>query len=208
MNANVSPMTNPQQEQTGHIMYNGLLTQLVREFALDVRDEGEEPFILSNGDTSRFYLDCRRLCLSSSGLNLVVNMISDKLSDYIFGPSNVDAIGGPSIGADPIVGGLLYKLGCMTSRGSMNGFLIRKKPKTYGKEGRVVGSVRPGDRCILIEDVANTGQSALDAIDELEKFGCTVEVALCVVDRLQGAADKFEKRGIPFHSLLTIKDLV
>lgn len=80
------------------------LIQLIKEQALEIREPNQPPFLLKNGGTSRFYLDCRKVTLHDRGLYLIVNTIWNKLLGL---PYDIDAIGGPCVGADPIVGGML-----------------------------------------------------------------------------------------------------
>jgi orotate phosphoribosyltransferase len=181
-----------------------MLIPWVKELALEFGD-----FTLASGAKSNYYLDCRKLTLHSQGLTAVCNVMFDELEDLRRSRTiHFDAIGGPCVGADPIVGAMLQIYGEINTPGfEMRGFLIRKEAKAHGKGGLVIGSVKPGDKVVLIEDVATSGGSLLRAADEICRFGCTVVRAMVIVDRLQGAAEEFAARGIPFHSLLTIQDL-
>jgi orotate phosphoribosyltransferase len=177
------------------------LIQLVREHALEVKPEGEY-FTLKSGAQSRYYLDCRNLNLTPAGLHGVVTALHQKFLDLRL---DFNAVGGPSIGADPIIGGLIFLAGMMASA-RYNGFLIRPEGKEHGKGGRVVGPLKKGDRCVVIEDVTTTGGSALSAVNEVEAFGAKVIHVFSVVDRLAGGEEMFSNLNIPFTSLLTIKD--
>lgn len=182
------------------------LIKLIKGHALEVRSPEEEPFRLASGGTSRFYLDLRKLTLHDSGLHLIVDMLWEELCclrlRYDF-----QAIGGVCVGADPIVGGLLYCYGYHSNYMETRGFLIRKEAKDHGQKGRIIGSVKPGDNCILVEDVVTTGGSLLDAIACLEECRVSVGVVLAVVDRGSVAREKFNARGIAYQSLLTATDL-
>lgn len=171
----------------------------MRELALEVKPEGEF-FTLKSGKQSPYYLDCRNLHLTPKGLHAVVMALHAKLMGMEF-----DAVGGPSIGADPIIGGLVFIAGMMP-RAKYKGFLVRSAGKDHGKGGRIVGPLKQGDRCVVIEDVTTTGGSALDACDEVEAFGAKVVHVFSVIDRLAGGAEAFAARNIPFTPLLTIKD--
>jgi orotate phosphoribosyltransferase len=114
------------------------------------------------------------------------------------------AVGGMSIGADPIVGGVLT---VAAERGRpLVGFLVRKEVKEHGTKRMVEGPVQPGSRVVIVEDVITTGGSSLQAIDRAQEVGCTVVCTVGVCDRLQGGAEAFAARGIPFRTLLTIRD--
>ncbi len=174
------------------------LILLVKKHALRIKPEGEF-FTLKGGSKSNYYLDMRNLHLTPEGLFEVVNYIYDELMRIEF-----DAIGGPCIGADPIIGGLSYLMGEMSF--SCRSFLVRKATKEHGLAGRIVGPLKPGDRCILIEDVVTSGGSSLDAIAAVEDFGAKVVQVMSVVDRLAGGAEAFAEKGIPYKSLLDITD--
>lgn len=185
--------------------------ELVKAMALEVKPEGEF-FTLKSGAQSKYYLDCRRLTLHSVGLYEVVHRVRSVAARALHDRSEppLDAWGGPCVGADPIVGGLLDRCGKEVAYGfgvPVRGFLVRKEDKDHGKAGRVIGSMRPGDRCVFIEDVTTTGGTSLDAIDAVEAYGGKVVQVVSVIDRLAGAAEAFAARGIPFCSILTIKDL-
>lgn len=155
-------------------------------------------FILKSGQKSNFYLDVKKLALSG-WLHVVIENLRAALDGLVF-----DAIGGPCVGADPIVGGYL----ALHGERELNGFLVRPEEKDHGKKDRIIGSIQKGDRCVVIEDVATTGGSLLSACAELELWGATVVQAVVVVDRLQGAGEAFKKAGIPFKSLVTIQDIL
>jgi orotate phosphoribosyltransferase len=118
----------------------------------------------------------------------------------------VEAIGGLSIGADPIVGATLA-MASSSGRPTLRGFLVRKQAKTHGTGKLVEGPLQPGSTVAIVDDVATTGGSSLQAIGAVESLGCKVALAAVVLDRLEGAARTFEDRGIPFLPLLTIHDL-
>lgn len=170
------------------------LIALFRERALKFGD-----FTLASGKKATYYLDGKQITLHSEGLRLVSEGLLDLLSDVAF-----DAIGGMSIGADPIIGGVLTVAG---ERGrSLEGFLVRKATKDHGTKRFVEGPVRPGSKVVIVDDVVTTGGSALESVDRIQEFGCEVVLVVAVIDRLEGGAANFESRGLPLRSLLTIRD--
>ena len=170
------------------------LIQLFHERALKFGD-----FTLASGKKSTYYLDGKQITLHSNGLKLVSEGLLDLLYDVDY-----MAIGGMSIGADPIVGGVLT---AAAGRGrSLEGFLIRKEPKGHGTNKYVEGPVLPGSRVVVIDDVVTTGGSTLQAIDRIEEFGCLVVCVVGVVDRKEGGAANFAARNLPFRSLLSVED--
>ncbi|MCH7989477.1 MAG: orotate phosphoribosyltransferase, partial [Planctomycetes bacterium] len=123
----------------------------------------------------------------------------DLLDDVEF-----DAIGGMSIGADPIIGSVLT-IAAQRSR-SLDGFLVRKEAKEHGTQSFVEGPVQPGSKVVIVDDVVTTGGSSLLAVDRIQEFGCDVVQVVGIVDRMQGGAANFAERGLAFRSLLTIED--
>ncbi len=171
------------------------LIGMVRERALKLGD-----FTLASGQKSSYYLDGKQVNLFSLGLRLVSEGLLDLLDGVEF-----DAVGGMSIGADPIVGGMLTvaaERGC-----SLCGFLVRKEAKGHGTNRYVEGPVQPGMKVVVIDDVVTTGGSSLQAVDRVTEFGCQVVQVVGIVDRLQGGAANFAARSLPFKALLTIEDL-
>lgn len=171
------------------------LIDLIRERALKF---GE--FRLVSGQTSSYYLDGKQITLNSFGLNQVALGLLDLLSDVEY-----SAIGGMSIGADPIVGGVL--VAAAAADRDLNGFMVRKEAKGHGTNRYVEGPVTAGDKVIIIDDVVTTGGSAIQAAERVTEFGCEVVMAVGIIDRLQGGAEAFERKEIPFRSLLSIRDL-
>jgi orotate phosphoribosyltransferase len=172
------------------------LIELFRTHALKFGD-----FTLASGQKSTYYLDARLITLHAEGLRLIAQGVLERLEGIDFA-----AVGGMSIGADPIVGGVLT---VAAERGRpLVGFLVRKQAKEHGTRRSVEGPVQPGSSVVIVEDVITTGGSALDAIDRVvTELGCRVACMVGVCDRLQGGAAAFAARAVPFHSLLTIRDL-
>jgi orotate phosphoribosyltransferase len=170
------------------------LIRLFRERALKFGD-----FTLASGKKSTYYLDGKQISLHSVGLRLVSHGLLDLLSDVSF-----QGFGGMTIGADPIVGGVLV---AAAERGiSLDGFLVRKEAKGHGTQRYVEGPVRPGSSVVVVDDVVTTGGSALQAVDRIIEYGCHVACVVGVIDRKEGGAAAFADRKLPFRSLLSIED--
>jgi orotate phosphoribosyltransferase len=170
------------------------LIELFRARALKFGD-----FTLASGKKAKYYLDGKQITLHSEGLRLVAEGLLDLLEDVEF-----EAFGGMSIGADPIVGGVLAQA---SARGrNLDGFLIRKEAKGHGTGRYVEGPVQPGARVVIVDDVVTTGGSSLQAIERIQEFGCQVVQVVAVVDRLEGGEANFAARGLNLRSLLTIRD--
>ena len=172
-------------------------TQLIDLFHRRALKFGD--FTLASGQKSSYYLDGKQVTLHSVGLRQVSLGLLELLGDVEF-----DAIGGMSIGADPIIGGVLT---AAAEQGrSLDGFLVRKEAKGHGTNRFVEGPVQPGARVVIVDDVVTTGGSSLLAVDRVIEYGCKVVLVVGIVDRLQGGAENFAKRDLPFRTLLTVKD--
>ncbi len=170
------------------------LIDLFRERALKF---GE--FTLVSGKKSSYYLDGKQITLHSQSLRLVSEGLLELLEDVEF-----QAIGGMSIGADPIIGGMLA-VAAERNR-PLDGFLVRKEAKGHGTNRFIEGPVSAGTKVVIIDDVVTTGGSSIEAVDRIEEFDCETVQVVGIVDRLQGAAANFDQRGLPFRTLLTVED--
>jgi len=159
-------------------------------------------FTLASGRTASFYLDAKQVVLDAQGSMLVGRAILQRLQALGELP---EAIGGMSIGADPITSAAVTMAGVAGL--PLKGFMVRKEPKGHGLQRYVEGPVEPGQRVVIVEDVTTTGGSSLLAIDRATEFGLQVERVVTVIDRLAGAAEAFAARGIPLEPLVTIRDL-
>lgn len=171
--------------------------QLLRLFHQRALKFGD--FTLASGKKSSYYLDGKQITLHSTGLRLVSEGLLELLADVEF-----TAIGGMSIGADPIIGGVLA---AAAERGrSLDGILVRKEAKGHGTKRYIEGPVEPGAKVVVVDDVVTTGGSSLQAAERIQEFGCEVVCVVGVVDRKEGGAANFAARGLPFRALLTIGD--
>ena len=156
---------------------------------------------LSKGGTSHYYIDCRMVTTHPEGAFLIGEIILEMLAD---GPQ-VAAIGGPTLGADPIVGAVCYASHCHNR--PLPGFIVRNATKAHGMQKMVEGHLPQGGSVVVVEDVLTTGGSVLEAIAEVERAGAKVVRVIGIVDRLQGAREKFEGAGYPFTPIFTLDDL-
>jgi len=159
-------------------------------------------FRLASGREASFYLDAKQVILDAQGSALVGRAILQLLESHGSLPA---AVGGMSIGADPVTSAVVTMAGVANL--PLKGFMVRKEPKDHGTKRFVEGPVQPGDRVVIVEDVTTTGGSSLLAIDRAMEFGLVVERVVTVIDRLAGAKATLAARGIPLDSLVTIRDL-
>lgn len=171
------------------------LIALIRRDALKFGD-----FTLASGATSSYYIDCRNVTLSSEGAALIGQAILDATAGESY-----DAVGGMTLGADPILAAVLTVAGL---RGrSLRGFIVRKEAKKHGTSKLVEGPLNQGDRVLIVEDVSTTGASAIKAADAVRAAGATVVRVVTLLDRLAGAGAAFASAGYSFTALATIRDL-
>jgi orotate phosphoribosyltransferase len=156
-------------------------------------------FTLASGQTSTYYIDGKEVTLRGRGLYLLASMILDYLDDA------VEAVGGMSIGADPITGAVIA-LAAAQGR-SLTGFLVRKQRKERGTTKLVEGPLSPGMKVAMLEDTMTTGGSTLSAIDSLlEEYEVEVVQVLTMVDRLQGGRENLAAAGHTLTSLFEITE--
>ena len=158
-------------------------------------------FILSSGKESTYYLDGRIITLTPEGAYLVASIILELIKGR-----NIEAVGGPTLGADPIVGAL-------AALSHINGvavktFIVRKAVKAHGMQRQIEGpEIKKGSRVIIVDDVATTGKALIEAKEALDAYGVKVEGAIVIVDRKEGAAENLEKAGLRLDSIFKIEDL-
>jgi len=161
----------------------------------------KEKITLSSGKESDYYIDARRVTLSAHGAYLCARMILDAI-----GNDDVDAIGGPTLGADPMVGAISV-LSHQAGR-PINTFIIRKTPKIHGKQQQIEGPLlEKGSRVVLIDDVATTGKAFIQSIDVLTKAGIQVHKVICIVDRQEGAREAIAQKNCELISLFDISEI-
>ena len=173
-----------------------LLRSLILEKSLKFGD-----FTLASGKKATYYLDCRQVTLDSVGAKLIGEGMLELLQLRSVLPQ---AVGGMSIGADPITAAVITVAAYQNI--PLKGFMVRKQSKDHGTQKYVEGPITAGDRVVIVEDVVTTGGSSLDAIVKVEAVGAAVEGVLAIIDRLEGGGEMFESKGYYFHSLFTVRD--
>lgn len=161
------------------------------------------PVTLASGRQSGWYVDGRRVTLSARGGPTCAMEILRRLHGR---PEAVHAIGGPTIGADPIVGACMA-LAPAWARADLVGFLVRSRAKGHGTGKLIEGPLVPGMTAALVDDVATSGGSLVRAARAVREHGGSVWGAFCLLDRLEGAAEALAEEGVPFHPLFTARDL-
>jgi orotate phosphoribosyltransferase len=146
--------------------------------------------------------------MSPEGQRLLGSLGLQALADAGWTP---DAVGGLTLGADPIAYAIAHASAFAAERGDgplVRAFTVRKQPKQHGTGKRVEGPFVAGDRVVVVEDVITTGGSALTAVEAIRAEGGVVLGVLAVVDREEGGREALEAAGLAVHSLATASELV
>lgn len=160
-----------------------------------------EKIILSSGKESDYYIDARRVTLDAQGAYLCARMVVDIVGDEV-----IDAIGGPTLGADPMIGAVSVLR--LQAGKPIHTFIIRKAPKAHGKQQQVEGPLLAEGSCVvLIDDVATTGKAFIQSLDVLEPMNIKVSKAICLVDRGEGAKEAVAARGCELVSVFDIGEI-
>lgn len=161
--------------------------------------------ILASGKESDYYVDMRRATLHHEAGPLIGHVMLDLLDEAGFGPGEIDAVGGLTLGADPVALAIMYAAG---ARGlDLDTFVVRKEAKTHGMQRRIEGPDVAGKRVVAVEDTSTTGGSVLTAVEALREAGAEVVACAVVVDRATGAGERIEAEGLPYLYALSLEDL-
>jgi len=172
------------------------LRQLVLERAVKRGD-----FTLSSGRKSSYYVDGKMVTLEPEGLFCLCRVMLDLLLE-----NQIEAVGGPTLGADPIAGGIAL-LSHLTGS-PLAAFIVRKEPKGHGTGKRIEGEIPAGARVAIVEDVATTAASILRAVDAVrEEMDARVILATVLLDREEGGRAAIESAGLQFLPLFTKSEL-
>ena len=192
-------------------------------------------FTLASGQKSDYYIDCRITTLHAEGGRLSGLVLYDLIREQIPQPESIEAVGGLTMGADPLVSNTASasawavhdhaELAAMIPNEDLDqdlgedaavaptlihGFLVRKAEKAHGTGRKIEGFLRPGARVVIVDDVCTTGGSTITAIEAARDAGMTVAAVLCLVDREQGGRAKIEaalNNSAPFLAAFTAKDV-
>ncbi|KZC96303.1 orotate phosphoribosyltransferase [Clavibacter tessellarius] len=173
--------------------------QLIAHIKEDAVFHGD--FTLTSGKKATYYVDLRRVSLD----HRVAPLIGRVMLDLIAEVPDVAAVGGLTMGADPIAAAILHQ-GAAVGRG-YDAFVVRKEPKDHGRGRQVEGPDLQGKRVIVVEDTSTTGGSPLKAIEALEKVGAEIAAVAVVVDRSTDARAVIEAAGHRYLYAIGLEDL-
>ncbi|MFT4030134.1 MAG: orotate phosphoribosyltransferase [Protaetiibacter sp.] len=174
-------------------------TRLIEYISREAVFHGD--FTLTSGKKAGYYIDLRKISLD----HRVAPLIGQVMVDLIAEVPDVDAVGGLTMGADPIAAAVLHQ---GVARGlGYDAFVVRKEPKDHGRGRQVEGPDLAGKRVIVLEDTSTTGGSPLKAIEALLKVGAEIAAVAVVVDRATGAQERIEAAGYPYLAAIRLADL-
>jgi orotate phosphoribosyltransferase len=158
-------------------------------------------FTLTSSKKATYYIDLRKVSLD----HRVAPLIGQVMVDLIAELPDVDAVGGLTMGADPIAAAVLHQ---GVARGlAYDAFVVRKEPKDHGRGKQVEGPDLAGKRVVVLEDTSTTGGSPLKAIEALKAVGAEIVGVAVVVDRATGAREVIEAAGYPYLAAIDLSDL-
>ncbi|WP_430591982.1 orotate phosphoribosyltransferase [Humidisolicoccus flavus] len=158
-------------------------------------------FTLTSGKKATYYIDLRKLSLDHRAAPLIGDVLLDLIADI----PDVAAVGGLTMGADPLASAVMHR---GLARGlALDAFVVRKAPKDHGRGRQVEGPDLAGKRVVVLEDTSTTGGSPLAAIEALEKVGAIVVAVAVIADRATGAQARIEAAGYEYRAALHLPDL-
>jgi orotate phosphoribosyltransferase len=160
-------------------------------------------FTLASGKTSTIYIDARLTTMSPEGLSLIGPLGLDAIRKASWNP---DAIGGLTLGADPIAYAISYA--SASGQKPLRAFTVRKQAKVHGTGKLIEGPFNPGDRVVIVEDVITTGGSALQAIEAVRQQGGEMLGVLALVDREEGGREAIEAAGTRVVSIVRVSEII
>lgn len=174
------------------------LRQIILEKSYETRT-----VVLTSGERSDWYIDGKQTALNPKGLALIGELFFERLRG-----SGIEAVGGPTMGADPIVTAI--SLVSQLRGEPLPAFIVRKEPKFHGTSAWIEGmaNLRRGMRVAIVEDVVTTGGSILHAIHRAQAEGLQVVQVLVLVDRQEGGRENLKKAGFELESIFTREELL
>lgn len=173
------------------------VSEKLLQLSLDMGALRYGDFTLTSGRKSSYYFDGRLLSLDPEGAYLIARALLPLVRS-----SGAQAIGGPTLAADPIVTAVSMASHLEPEGGPVPAFIVRKEAKQHGMGNAVEGHLKPGSKVAVVDDTCTTGGSLFLAIEAAEAAGCTVVKVLAVLDRCEGGGEELRNRGYDFTSLL------
>lgn len=172
------------------------LAQEILDLAKELGALAFGEFVLTSGQTSAYYFDGRLLTLSPTGADLAARALLPAVRE-----AGAEAVGGPAVGAVPLVTAIAVRSGQDGGR-PVPGFFVRKEAKEHGMGKAIEGPLPPGSRVAIVDDACSTAGSLYMAIEAAEAAGHEVALAACILDRAQGGSARLRSEGYRFLALL------
>jgi orotate phosphoribosyltransferase len=178
--------------------FRSRLLEILRE-----KSYQKKKVVLASGRESDFYIDCRQTALDAEGAYLIGKLMYGMLKKG----ERVEAIGGPTLGADPIV--TAVSMTSYMEGDPIPAFIVRKEPKGHGTGQWIEGrkNLKEGAHVAVMEDVVTTGGSMLKAIEKVKGEGYNVTRVLALVDREEGGREAIREAGYELEVLFTKRDI-
>jgi orotate phosphoribosyltransferase len=166
-------------------------------------------FTLASGAQSDLYIDARLTTFDPEGAILLGRTGWQLLRQTAVERNvRVDAIGGLTLGADPVALSIGIAARLDSASSWLQVFTVRKETKTHGRRKRIEGNFAEGNTVVVVDDVITTGGSTLQAIDAIQEAGGNIAFVLVLVDRQEGGRNAIEQRGHRVVSIFTRSDFV
>ncbi len=158
-------------------------------------------FTLSSGKKANYYVDMRKLTLDHRAAPAIGRIVLDMIQ----GLDGIEAVGGLTLGADPIANAVMHE--SVRAGRPVDAFVVRKEPKDHGRGRQIEGADVTGKRVVVVEDTSTTGGSPLKAVEVLRKAGAEPVAVISIVDRKTGAQAAIEAEGLQWLAAIDLADL-
>ncbi len=158
-------------------------------------------FTLASGKRATYYVDMRKLTLDHRAAPAIGRIVLDLIRDL----DDIAAVGGLTLGADPIANAVLHE--SVRAGTPLDAFVVRKEPKDHGRGRQIEGADVVGKRVVVVEDTSTTGGSPLKAVEVLRAAGATPVAVVSIVDRKTGAQAAVEAEGLTWLAAIDLDDL-
>jgi len=158
-------------------------------------------FTLASGKQATYYVDMRRLTLDHRAAPAIGRIVLDLMQ----GLDGIAAVGGLTLGADPIANAVMHE--SVRAGSPVDAFVVRKEPKDHGRGRQIEGAEVTGKRVVVVEDTSTTGGSPLKAVEVLRAAGAEPVAVISIVDRKTGAQAAIEAAGLQWLAAIDLDDL-
>ena len=158
-------------------------------------------FTLASGKKATYYVDMRRLTLDHRAAPAIGRIVLDLMQ----GLEGIAAVGGLTLGADPIANAVMHE--SVRAGSTVDAFVVRKEPKDHGRGRQIEGADVAGKRVVVVEDTSTTGGSPLKAVEVLRAAGAEPVAVISIVDRKTGAQAAVEAAGLQWLAAIDLDDL-